>query len=163
MLATWVSTLYRLRLAKQQLCTCIMLFCTFLCRRCTTWKCIISRPVDDLNTKQALSFPFLNFDTVPLNLTQEIFVNTWRTEQDGISAIKFEATQINFLGDLFVAVRVVVAKALCLHSAVARWYWFIRAMYDSSKRATRRFNSKKSPSRPKRSIDILTKFSEFLT
>ena len=24
------------RLAKQQLCTCIMLFCTFLCRQCTT-------------------------------------------------------------------------------------------------------------------------------
>ena len=159
MLATWVNTLYRLRLAKQQLCTCIMLFCTFLCRCCTTWKCIISRPADDLDTKQALSFPFLNFDTVPLNLTQEIFVNTWRTEQDGISAIKFEAAQINFLGDLFVAARVVVAQAPYLHSAVARWW----GTYDSSKRATRRFNSKKSPSRPKRSIDILTKFSEFLT
>jgi len=26
----------RMRLAKQQLCTCIMLFCTFLCRPCTT-------------------------------------------------------------------------------------------------------------------------------
>ena len=26
----------RFRLAKQQLCTCITLFCTFLCRRCTT-------------------------------------------------------------------------------------------------------------------------------
>ena len=26
----------RFRLAKQQLCSCITLFCTFLCRRCTT-------------------------------------------------------------------------------------------------------------------------------
>ena len=26
----------RLRLAKQRLCTCIMLFCTFLCSHCTT-------------------------------------------------------------------------------------------------------------------------------
>jgi len=26
----------RLRLAKQQLCTCITLFCTFFCRCCTT-------------------------------------------------------------------------------------------------------------------------------
>ena len=26
----------RFKLAKQQLCTCITLFCTFLCRRCTT-------------------------------------------------------------------------------------------------------------------------------
>ena len=37
-----------------------------------------------------------------------------------MSAIKFEAAQINFLGDLFVAVRVVVAQAPYLHSAVAR-------------------------------------------
>ena len=35
----------RFRLAKQQLCTCITLFCTFLCCRCTatTWDCLISR------------------------------------------------------------------------------------------------------------------------
>ena len=39
----------RFSLAKQQLCTCITLFCTFLCRRCTTttWKCPISRFVED--------------------------------------------------------------------------------------------------------------------
>ena len=32
----------RFRLAKQQICTCITFFCTFLCRRCTTttWKCV---------------------------------------------------------------------------------------------------------------------------
>ena len=31
-------------LAKQQLCTCITLFCTFLCRRCTarTWNCLMT-------------------------------------------------------------------------------------------------------------------------
>ena len=42
-----------LYLAKQQLCTCITLFCTFLCRRCTTttWKCLISRCVEDVNTR----------------------------------------------------------------------------------------------------------------
>ena len=42
----------RFRLEKQQLCTCITLFCTFLCRRCTTttWKCLISRFVEDVNT-----------------------------------------------------------------------------------------------------------------
>ena len=34
----------RFRLAKQQLCTCITLFCTFLCRHCmtTTCKCLIN-------------------------------------------------------------------------------------------------------------------------
>ena len=50
-------------MAKQQLCTCITLFCTFLCRRCTTttWKCLISRFVEDVETIQRLasSFPEL--------------------------------------------------------------------------------------------------------
>ena len=47
----------RFRLAKQQLCT---LFCTFLCRRCTTttWNCLISRFVEDGNRRQQLSFSF---------------------------------------------------------------------------------------------------------
>ena len=47
-------------LAKQQLWTCIMLFCTFLCRHytTTTWKCLISHFVENVNTRT------LNFDTV---------------------------------------------------------------------------------------------------
>ena len=50
----------RFRLAKQQLCTCITLFCTFLCRHCTTttWKCLISRFVENTNTWQQLYFSF---------------------------------------------------------------------------------------------------------
>ena len=55
------------RFAKQQLCTWITLFCTFLCRHCTTttWKCLISRFVE-LTGTQDNNFPFLflNFDTV---------------------------------------------------------------------------------------------------
>ena len=50
------------KLAKQQLYTCITLFCTFLCRHytTTTWKCANSRFVEDLNTTgQRLSFSFL--------------------------------------------------------------------------------------------------------
>ena len=35
--------------------------------------------------------------------------NIWRIEWDGISAIKFEATQIHFLSDVFIAVAVVIA------------------------------------------------------
>ena len=37
-----------------------LFFCTFLCRRCTTttWKCLISRLVEDVNTRQRLSFSF---------------------------------------------------------------------------------------------------------
>ena len=33
--ATKTAKSNRFRLAKQQFCTCITLFCTFLCRRCT--------------------------------------------------------------------------------------------------------------------------------
>ena len=51
---------HALRLAKQRLCACITLFSTFLCRHCTTttWKCLISRFVEDVNTRQWPSFSF---------------------------------------------------------------------------------------------------------
>ena len=53
----------RLNLSKQQLYTCSMLFSVFLCRHwmTTTWKCLISRFVEDVNTRQwrSLSFPEL--------------------------------------------------------------------------------------------------------
>ena len=50
----------RFRLVKKQLCTCITPFCKLLCRRRTTtmWKCLISRCVEDVNTRR-LSFSFL--------------------------------------------------------------------------------------------------------
>ena len=35
--------------------------------------------------------------------------NNWRMKRDGISAIEFEAAQIHFLSDVFVAVAVVLA------------------------------------------------------
>ena len=53
----------RFRSAKQQLCTFITLFCTFLCRRCkyTTWNFLISRSVEDVNTRQRISISFSEF------------------------------------------------------------------------------------------------------
>ena len=56
------------RQAKQQLCTCITFFCTFLCRRCTTptRNCLISRFVEDGNKKQHLSFSFPELWCSPL-------------------------------------------------------------------------------------------------
>ena len=58
------------RLAKQQLCTCIMHFCTFFCRRCTTtmWNCLIARLVEDVNTRQRLSFSLTELWYSPLEL-----------------------------------------------------------------------------------------------
>ena len=101
----------RSRLTKQQLCTCITLFCTFLCRRCTTttWKCLISRFVEDGNTGQQLSFSFVELWYSPSELNCQKIANIWQTERDGISAIKFEAARIHFLSDVFVAFSVVVA------------------------------------------------------
>ena len=48
------------RLAKQKLCTCITLFCTFLCRRCTTttWNFPVSRLMKDVNAKTRIFFFF---------------------------------------------------------------------------------------------------------
>ena len=62
----------RCRLAKQQLCTCITFFWTFLCCRCMTktWKCLISRFVEDRTTRQGLSFSF------PKTLIQSLEFNS---------------------------------------------------------------------------------------
>ena len=59
------------RLAKQQLCTCVTHFCTFLCRRCTstTWKHLNSRFVEDGTQDNNFLFIFLNFVSVPWNST----------------------------------------------------------------------------------------------
>ena len=53
----------RFRLEKQQLCTCITLFCTFLCRHCTTttWNfliSVVSRFMENVNTRQQFSITF---------------------------------------------------------------------------------------------------------
>ena len=105
----------RFILAKQQLCTCIT-----LSRHCTitTWNCLISRFVEDVNTRQRLSFSFPELWNSLYNSTPEKFINIWRIERVGISAIKFEVARIHwesggnqayFLSDVFVAVAMVVA------------------------------------------------------
>ena len=42
---------------------------------------------------------------------QKKIANIWRTERDGISAIKFEAVRLHFLSEVFVAVAVAVVVA----------------------------------------------------
>ena len=53
---------------KQQLCTCITLFCTFHCCHYTTtmWNCPISRFVKDVNARRRISFTFLKLQYSPL-------------------------------------------------------------------------------------------------
>ena len=77
----------RFRLAKQQLCTCITLFSTFLCRHCTTttWKWLISPLMENVNTTTF-------FFSLRIQLQKKI-ASIWPIERDGISAIKFEAAR----------------------------------------------------------------------
>ena len=87
-------------------------FCTFLCRRCcttTTRKCLISRSVEEANTRQRLSFSFPELWYSLQNSTTKKFAKILRIKRDGISAIKFKAACIPFLSDVFVTVAVVVA------------------------------------------------------
>ena len=102
----------RFRLAKEQLCTCITLFCTFLCRHCcatTTWKCLIWRFVEDGNTRKQPSFSFPELWYSLFELGSKKFANIWRIKRAGVIAIKFEAARIHFLSDVFVAVAVFAA------------------------------------------------------
>ena len=111
--ATRTAKWKRFGQGKQQLGTCITLFCTFLSSRCTTttWKCLISRFVEDGNTGQQLSFSFLELWHSPSEPNSQKIANIWRIKRDGISAIKFEAAWIHFLSDVFVAFSVVVVLA----------------------------------------------------
>ena len=63
----------RFGLTKQQLCMCITFVCTFICRRCktTTWKWLISRFVEDANTRQQLSFSFPELWCSPLEFNSK--------------------------------------------------------------------------------------------
>ena len=85
------------RLAKQQLCTCITLFCTFLCRRCTntTWNVLWQ----DVNTRKRISFYFseLAYGALECNFRKFTDISdklrTWWNTL--VSALKFEIARNN--------------------------------------------------------------------
>ena len=94
---------------RKQPCTCITLFCTFLCRRSrlqresaqfhVSWR----TGLQDSNF--FFSFPERWFS--PLESTPKKFTSIWQIKRDRISVIKFKAASIHFLTDVFVAVVVV--------------------------------------------------------
>ena len=93
--------------SRQQRCTCITLFCTFLCRHCTTTtgKCLISRFIMDVN-KQRLNFLSLSeLDMVLRNSAQKGFACIWQSKWFGVIAIEIERTQIHFSSDVFCGCR----------------------------------------------------------
>ena len=69
----------------------------------------ISRFVEDVNTRQRLSFSFPELRYIILELNSRKNANIWRIERDGTSTIRFEAGRLHFFSAVFVAVVVVAA------------------------------------------------------
>ena len=89
------------RLAKQQLCTRITLFCTFLCRICTTttWNCLILLFREEVNKRRrTYSLSKLEYGSYKFNS------RSVRLKWVRIILIKTERTQIHFWSDDFAAV-----------------------------------------------------------
>ena len=101
----------RFKWGKQQLYTCITLFCTFLSHRCAnaTWNFLISCALfmDYVNTRQQLNFLFifLNLHTVLSDWTPENFAIIWQIEWNWTRTMKFETVRIHFLSDVFCLFR----------------------------------------------------------
>ena len=85
----------RFRLAKQQLCTWIMLFCTFLYRPCTatTWKCLIASFMEEVNKRRRICFSLSKLECGPQEINsreirhfQQIY---WNNRHKGLKKREF--------------------------------------------------------------------------
>ena len=94
-----------------ELCRCIVLFCTFFCRPCstTTGTCLISSFMEDVNKRRLIFRLFLTLNMVLRNLAQKEFACIWQSKWLGVIVIEIERTQIHFLSEVFVAVAIVVS------------------------------------------------------
>ena len=81
----------RFRLTKQQFCTCMTLFCTFLCRHCatTTWRYLISCFKENLNKRRRIFFLYFNLSSAPKRSPPGKFAFIWHFRRTGIKATKF--------------------------------------------------------------------------
>ena len=87
--------------AKQRLCTCMTLFCTFLNRSCksASWNFLISRDWWTLHNN--FLFLFLNSDTVLSDSSPDDFAKILQTKWNWIRSMKFETVRIHLLSDVF--------------------------------------------------------------
>ena len=69
-----------------------------------TWKCLISRFIEDITSNDEISFLFLNLDIGPRISIPGGFAYNWQSKWVGIIAIKTEGTQIHFLSDVLADV-----------------------------------------------------------
>ena len=106
----------QVELTKQQLCTCITLFCTFLCRHCTTatWECLNSRFVEDVNTWRRLPFscPELRYSLLEFNYTKNCqHLTNWKKWS---KCDNFEAAHLHFYVTFSWPSSLLLLRA-CLH------------------------------------------------
>ena len=88
---------------KQQLCMCSTLFCTFPSRHCTTttWKCLISRSMVDVN-KPRRNFPSLSeLEYGYWEFNSGEFAYIWQRTWVELIAMEIEGTRIHFLSNVF--------------------------------------------------------------
>ena len=116
----------RFRLAKQQLCTNITLFSSFLCRHCTTttWNCLISRFMEEVNTRLRFSVSFCELRYSPLEF------NYWKNRQHltglkrvGIRAMKGEAERSHLFTPSPLSERLEQANELYLSRSVVHFLY----------------------------------------
>ena len=88
-------------LAKQQLCTCITLFCTFFSCCCTTVTC--AHFTEQVNTTQKVSFSFSKLTYGPVRFNPEKISNIWQMKWNWIRWMKFETVRIYFLSEFPVS------------------------------------------------------------
>ena len=94
----WQKSNRIILLAKQQLCICIRLFCTFLSRHCktATGNFLISRAHFLEYTTQKFSFSFSNLDTVLSDSNPETFANILKNEMKLNKINEVETVQTHF-------------------------------------------------------------------
>ena len=75
--------------------TCTTLFCTFRYRFCTTttWKCLISLFMENINKQWPNFISFLSLDMLPKNSTPVWFAYIWQSKCLAIIAIKTKKQQ----------------------------------------------------------------------
>ena len=92
------------RKKRKTLLTCITLFCTFLCRFCTTTtrKIPISRFMEDVKKQRRnfISLSELGYQLLKIKLQADRLHSVWQSKWVGIIAFKTERTQIHFLSDM---------------------------------------------------------------
>ena len=120
-------------MTKQQICPCITLFCTFVCRRCTleTWKFLISHPrfMESVNRTQKLSVCFSKLRHGPFGFTSTKFR---QINCNWIRSMKFEAVRIHlFL--FFCHPKILLTWKRDVPTSPLYFNWHIEGLNASSK------------------------------